>query len=493
MRETVLTSKTEVEEILTISPEWRAFLARAEETAREKQSRSRSHSGSPRESPPALALLEQVGAEAIYTKAKLLGAEQGRFLDLIRDFYFQPMFARMLTLNQNLKRFWIQRRVDRETQERLCVSLSTELALKLHTALIKQMSENKEDGFKVLLPAYAQRSVHNAVVDYVRSEWQWERDTLQDLDLDPSQVDPRTQVADQAEYSPEYQAISSEQVKQLNEVRAHLSAMLGDQRYPQDALIVVDCMFGLGLTPHSRAGEEMTMRECCEKLSLKGDTQARQIARCQVLLDKGLDMIREAIRTSMPGVAHAWQADVNVNSASRRELNHYLGLTEGEVDRLLPSRQYYYLEEMAERKVVKQERIPEIAEKGAVAAFIPVDLNSATRRDIIDICGADKTAAKKLVEKRPFDSLEVILKSGILDQAALDRLIAKGAVLKVQRKAAVPLNTAGAGELAALGLERELTKRILRGRPFQSWTELEQFIEPDPEIWRILREKACLS
>ncbi|MBZ0185494.1 MAG: helix-hairpin-helix domain-containing protein, partial [Candidatus Obscuribacterales bacterium] len=318
---------------------------------------------------------------------------------------------------------------------------------------------------------------------------------LQDLNLDPSMADPRSQVPDQVEYSPEHQAISSEQVGQLNQVRAKLEEMLGNKRYPKDALTVVDCMFGLGLTEKSQEGIEMTMRECCEALALKGDTQARQIARCQVLLDKGLDLVREMIRTDMPGVAQAWQSDVNINSASRRELNHNLGLTEGEVDRLLSSRQYYSLDELIDKKVIKPERLPEIVEKGAVAAFVPVDLNNATRRDIIDICGADKTVSKKIVDMRPFASLDELLTKKILDPKTLGLLVEKGAVLKKQEAGPIRINInkAEAEELQKLGLTDAQAQRLSRARPFGTWDELETFLCVDDNTWKAIRENACLS
>ncbi len=477
----MLTSKTKLKEILSIAPEWQSSVDRLIEDGGDKALEP-------------LALFERLGAKTIYNKTcALQGSAVADFVGLVRDYYYQPMLARMLSTNGNLRRFWVQRRVDQKTQGQKAISLSVELASKLEHALTKQLVNQAEDGFKVLLPAYAQRTVHNAVVDYVRQEWQWEKDTLQDLNLDPSSPDPRVNVADDIRYSPESQAISSEQVGQLNELRSRLLKMLGNADFDQEPLAVVDCMYGMGLTKHSTVGVELTMRECCDLLNLKGDTQARRIARCQVLLDKGLNMIREMIRSDMPGVAHAWQVDININSASRRELNHIVGFTEGEVDRLITNRQYYSLSELVDKGVVKEHRLSEISKKGAVAAFIPVDLNSATKRDIIDILGCPKTQAGAIADKRPFRSFKQIVDMGLVDKSTIDALIANGAVLRaVSSDSRVNINQATAEELLHLGLSEDLALRVTRARPFGTWQELEEFLCVEDAVWTNLRERSSL-
>lgn len=216
----VLSTKPKLEEILAVAPEW--------QTTFERLDQERSKDGKARVVAP-LELFQTLGAKAIYTKLKTLGSQTDGFITILRDFYYQPLLAKMLESNQNLRRFWFQRRVAADDQKHQAVSLSVELAQKLETALLKQLKLGQEDGFKVLLPAYAQRSVHNAVVDYVRNEWQWEKDTLQDINLDPEQIDPRANVADDNKYSPENQALSGEQVGQLNQLRERLAKMLGEK------------------------------------------------------------------------------------------------------------------------------------------------------------------------------------------------------------------------------------------------------------------------
>jgi len=174
----------------------------------------------------------------------------------------------------------------------------------------------------------------------------------------------------------------------------------------------------------------MTMRECAEKLALPGETQARKIARCQVLLDKGLERIRNAIRENLPGLTECFQTEINVNVASRRDLNHQLGLTEGETERLIQNRQFMAIEELVKRAVVKSDKLQTLIGNGAVAAFVPIDVNSAPSRDLMDILGLDKILAKQVVEKRPFFEITEVSRTLGLHGDGLQVLIRRGAVLR---------------------------------------------------------------
>jgi DNA uptake protein ComE-like DNA-binding protein len=488
----VLTSSSAIEEILLIAPEWQPVLDSVRDT---KSSSSRSQS-----SDVSLTdLFERLGAKALYLKASALSEKKAQFLLLVRDHYYQPMLTRMLVSNQHLRRFLAQRKQPLDFQKSQAISMAVELAQKLSQKLEQMLphgsASGSEDGFKVLLPAYAQRSVHNAVVDYIKEEWQWEKETLQDLNLDPEQEDPRQNTADDIKYGPEARILSNEQVGQLNQLRFELESMLKDKGLAQEPLVVVDCMFGLGLTPKSKLEHELTMREVCDLLGIAGETQARKIARCQVLLDKGLDMIRSNIRNKLPGLAECWQTDINVNTASRRELSHQLGLTEGEVEKVIESRQYYDLNELVERGVVKARRIDDIVKNGAVASFVPVDLNTCTTRDMIDILGMTKDCAQKLTQARPLADFDEALKMGLLNAAAMQKALDRGAVLKrpAGHVSRLDINNASAESLTALGLNLDIVKKIERGRPFATWGELEEYLCPDEPQWQILRQKSCLS
>jgi len=475
----VLSSPTDIQDIVRIAPEWQAHIL-----------------GSLSQGKVRLPdVFNQIGAKEVFAKALSLDAERARFVTILRDGYYQPLLNKMLNANVNLRRFWGQRRVAPDEQRQQAVSFSVDLAQKMEGVLNKQLNARAEDGFKVLLPAYIQRAVHNAVVDYIRQEWGWERQTLQDLNLDPDGEDPRQNVADDVRYAPESQALSNEKVAQLNELRQRLTRMLADSSYPTEPLTVIDCMFGLGLTELSKPGEEMTMREVCDLLKLPGDTPARRIARCQVLLDKGMDIIRQDVRQNLKGLAESWQGSLNVNSASRRELSQQLGLTEGEVDRLVAGRQFREIKELVERAVLKAHRLPEIVEKGGVAAFVPVDLNGATVRDMVDILGLAKELAQKIASERPFSELPDLVARKIVDRAELDRLTARGAALKIKTADTrrIDLNGVEIEEVVAAGVPDGIATLIKKGRPFLTWSELEDFLGCDGPTWAILRQKFCLG
>lgn len=476
----VLTGSADLDTVLELAPEWEQLL-------RNWQA----------ESPKAAAteFLNKVGAKAIYRKALGLKGERERFLDLLQSAYYQPMLQKMLGNNQNLRRFLSQRHVASDEQRSQVISFAAELAQKMRGTLIKQLGTGDEDGFKVLLPAYVQRSVHNAVIDYIRNEANWERQTLQDVFLDPQQEDPRTSVADDIAYTPEQRILSGEQVSQLNELRRNLEAMLKDASLPKEPLEVVDCMFGMGLTVKSAVGQEMTMRECCDKMGIEGETMARRIAKCQVLLDKGLDMVRQKIYKDMPGIAECWQRGLNVNIASRRELQQQLGMTEGEVERCIKARQYHRFDDLIVRGVVKDSRLPELQKKGATAAFVPVDLNNATARDITDIVGMPKELAQRLVSERPFKDVQDLVVKKFVGKDDLNLYIQRGAVVRARHADSkrVDLNRAPQEDLAQLGLDSDTATLIVRCRPFMTWAEVEEFLGAESPAWAILRQRFFLG
>jgi DNA uptake protein ComE-like DNA-binding protein len=476
----VITGSADLETVLALAPEWEQLL-------RNWQAESRNTA--------ATEFLNRVGAKAIHRKLLSLTSERERFLELLQTAYYQPMLQKMLNSNQNLRRFLAQRHVASDEHKGQVISFAAELSTKMKGTLIKQLSSGEEDGFKVLLPAYVQRSVHNAVIDYIRNEASWEKHTLQDVYLDPQGEDPRTSVADDLAYTPEHKVLSGEQVTQLNELRRNLEGMLADPKLNKEPLTVVDCMFGLGLTGKSVLGEEMTMREVCDKLEIQGETLARRIAKCQVLLDKGMEMVRNRIYKDMPGIAECWQRGVNVNTASRRELAQQLGMTEGEIERCIKARQISRVEELQERQIVKDNRLQELVKKGAVAAFVPVDLNSATARDITDVVGVPKEQAQRLVSERPFKDIEEIVSKKLASKDELALFIRRGAVVKAKfsDNRRVDLNRAPQEDLVQLGVDPDTASVICKTRPFGTWGEVEEFLGTETPSWAILRQRFFLG
>jgi hypothetical protein len=475
----MLSSSTELHEIFQFAPEWETLLRNWDAGERAG----------------AAEFLGKIGAKAIFLKALKLNGDRESFVRLLRDHYFQPLLARTLSTNQNLRRFLGQRYVAADEQRRQSLSLSVEISQKLESILLKHLSTGVDDGFKVLLPAYIQRTVHNAVIDFIRVEASWEKNTLQDVYLDPEKDDPRTTVADDPAVTPENQILSAEQVGQLNQLRTHLKEMLSEPGAAKDALTVVDCLYGLGLTEHSTSGQELTMREVCDRLQIQAETMPRRIARCQVLADKGLDLVRQRIYKRLPDIVACWQRDINVNTASRRELAQHLGMTEGEIERLVKGRQFHNLDELEGRGIVKKGRIAELRSKGATAAFVPLEINTATARDLIDILGLSKEQAQSLVLERPFKELQELASKGLVSQKDLSEMLRRGAVLKSRTQDArrADLNRLPAEELRALGLSSEMTDLICRLRPFVTWAEMEESLSPDPTVWVLLRQKFFLS
>lgn len=476
----MLSSSTEFREVFQFAPEWEPLLRNWDGAERLGMSD----------------FLNRVGARAIFLKALNLGTptKEG-FIRLLRDHYYLPILQKMLQSNQNLRRFLTQRYVAFDDQKGQSISLAVEIAAKMEGVLIKQLATGAEDGFKVLLPAYMQRTVHNAVIDYIRLEASWEKSTLQDVHLDPEQDDPRSTVADDLSVTPENQVISSEQVSQLNQLRTHLTQMLKEASTPKEPLMVIDCMFGLGLTQHSVAGEEMTMRECCEKLNIQAETMARRIARCQVLLDKGLEMVRQRIYKQLPGIAECWQRGLNVNTASRRELTQQLGMTEGEIERLIKGRQFASIDELVSTGVIKPNRLAELKHKGATGAFVPVELNTSTARDIQDILGLTKDQAQRLVSERPFKDLQEIIAKGLVSKTDAEQLARRGGVVKskVSDSRRLDLNRASIDEVLSAGIDKETANLILKIRPFLTWSELEESLGADNRDWAVLRQKFFLG
>jgi hypothetical protein len=480
-------TREDLRSLLEILPEWRANFA------------SLNHGG---ESAPVtttvsgitllretLAILQRIGPSDMYSL--LLKRKDKRLSLIFRNLYFIPLAEKMVLSSVNLRRFSQERRIDRESLQAQATSMAVEVAIKLESALQKHLDEGREDGFRVLLPAYAQSTVNNAVIDHIKNECQWER-SLCDAPREEGEDDPIERTADESKPNPEQLALSREKVGHLNAFRKRLKSMLEGGEDQDGALTVIDCLFGLGLTPNSRAGEEMTMRECCDKLNVQGETQARKIARCQVLLDKGLERIRSTIRENLPGITECFQTEININVASRRELNHQLGLTEGEIERLILNRQFQAIEELAQRAGLKQERMNTIITSGAVAAFVPVDINSAPSRDLMDILGMDKTSAKTVVDKRPFAELVEISRLLSLSEQDSLKLVRRGAVLKKPSQRGKSFNSASEAELLAVGLPQEKVAALLRARPFSKWADIEDFLLGDQAIFGPLKENFYL-
>jgi DNA uptake protein ComE-like DNA-binding protein len=485
------TLQNELKELLEVIPQWSRFLSEpgADGGTISGGSQSLSHG---QRSQALLAFFERINPKEIYKLLLSLGGRREVLLKPVRDHYFIGLATKILGKNPSLRRFFQERRMDRQSQSGHIASLAAELALKLDDSLRKKIGQGDEDGFRVLLPAYVQTAANNAVIDYIKLECNWEKQT--DLVTDEDDEDPRDRVAGDLAQIPENKALSKEKVKYLNELRSKLEVLFKKTSPNEPALLAVDCIFGLGLSPHSKAGFEMTMRECCDRLNLEGETQARKIARCQVLLDKGLDQVRELLREEMPDLVEYRKQEINVNTASKRDLRHQLSFTETEVDKLVPGRQFSFLEQLIEKAIVNAQRLDDLTSRGAVAVLVPVDVNSATARDLTDILGLSKEVAKKVTESRPFGGTDDLINKQLLSKNDLAKYLKNGLVVKAVNQRELPnLNTANRGQLIKAGLPESLADSILPGRPYVSWFDLDQFVGSNEAMLASLRKNFSLS
>jgi DNA uptake protein ComE-like DNA-binding protein len=145
-----------------------------------------------------------------------------------------------------------------------------------------------------------------------------------------------------------------------------------------------------------------------------------------------------------------------------------------------------------------------LRKKGAVAAFVPVDLNTATAREMTDIIGVPKDTAQKIVNARPLNGFQDLVKRKLITDSALVSLKERGAVLKsiastsvdgnnAERKGSLDLNKADEAQLVKRGLSRERAALIVRVRPFSSWEELDQFLACDDVSWSHIRSNFALG
>ncbi|HEY9712220.1 MAG TPA: helix-hairpin-helix domain-containing protein [Chroococcales cyanobacterium] len=479
----------ELEQILAIVPDWRVA---AEEISRNGTIDNTVAADLGKGTATIFALLQSQGARPLYEVLSRAKEQRSVLLRLVRDHYLLVLASRMCKANGTARRYYSQKHTEHDEQQSQLTSLAVEVSLKLDATLLKNLEAADSNGFKVLLPAYIQTSVNNAVLDYIKHESQWERQTASGaVDEDGNEYNPVEQAMDDPKKAPDQVILSREKVAYLNQLKEQLERLYASPKADQAALTVIDCLFGLGLSKHSTAGKELTLRECCEVLKIEGDTQARKIARCQVLMDKGMKQLRQFLRDQLPDLVELWQKELNVNVASRRELDQRLSLTEGEVERLIVNRQYIALEQLVERLVVKVERLESLRKRGAVAAFVPIDMNAVTARDLTDVLGLSKAMAQKIVDGRPFASLQELVEQKLLPESELSKLQQRGAVLRSAAK--IDLNRASLSAMVAGGVPLAVAESLERAAPFESWAHLDDFIGNDEVTWAVLRKNFSLG
>jgi DNA uptake protein ComE-like DNA-binding protein len=136
------------------------------------------------------------------------------------------------------------------------------------------------------------------------------------------------------------------------------------------------------------------------------------------------------------------------------------------------------------------------AEAGAIAATGPVNLNTATEKQLEDLPGVGPATAKKIIAGRPYASVSDLSKAGV-SKATIDKISSMVTVGGAAAAAAAPtapassaashaaskattgpmspvnLNTASEKELVDLpGVGPATAKKIIAGRPYASVADL---------------------
>ena len=127
------------------------------------------------------------------------------------------------------------------------------------------------------------------------------------------------------------------------------------------------------------------------------------------------------------------------------------------------------------------------------AVPVPVDMNSATVRDLIDILALSKEKAQRLASLRPIINRASLVEKKVLSEDELNRLLANGAVLKPVLNQKTNINKAELSQFIQTGIEEKLAKRLLTGRPYSSWQELDEYLACEDTSWQLLRKNFILS
>ena len=156
------------------------------------------------------AMLQEVGATGIYQKLSATD-KRDALVKIVRDSYLLALCHKIFRSNGTIRRFFGERSLPADEQKSQVMSMAVDLAWKLEASLRKNLEANDPKGFKVLLPAYVQTSVNNAVLDYIKTESHWERQTASSgTDEDGYDEDAVTRTPDDPALIPDQLALSGE-------------------------------------------------------------------------------------------------------------------------------------------------------------------------------------------------------------------------------------------------------------------------------------------
>ena len=194
---------------------------------------------------------------------------------------------------------------------------------------------------------------------------------------------------------------------------------------------------------------------------------------------------------------------VDLNLASQKDLEALKGVGPATAKKIIAARPYASVDELSKaglsanqinslRPMVTVAAAPARATArrttvATTAASGPVDLNTASEKDLEALKGVGPATAKKIMAARPYSSVDQLTKAGLsakqIDTIRPNVMVSAPAPARATRSAstrAVPspagpvdLNTGSEKELEALkGIGPATAKKIIAGRPYRSVGEL---------------------
>ena len=101
----------------------------------------------------------------------------------------------------------------------------------------------------------------------------------------------------------------------------------------------------------------------------------------------------------------------------------------------------------------------------------PLDINTASEKELADLKGIDKEQARKIIKNRPSARKDELVSKKVIGEKAYDRI--KDQIIAKQVKEIVDINSASEKEIAAIkGIDQEQAKKIVKNRPYARKDEL---------------------